>query len=536
MAESETLRTDVLVVGAGPSGLMAANVLAKLGVDAIVADAKHGPTRESRALVVQARSMELYDQLGLVDRVIAERGEAIGAVLAFRHRVLGRIPLREFGRGTTPFPEITVLEQSRNERILVEGLADRGRDVHWGLRLVAIERGGPCITAVFERVPGGGEAGSAARAADASSGHEPAGTVQIEARYVIGADGAHSVVRELSGIRFEGITNEHTFFVADAVGATGLVEGDVNIRMAPDDILLSFPMGEPGHARILGVVRDADLAEGGRLPEALVRSRIARGFTVGYRSSTWFATYRLHHRVAERFRAGRCFLVGDAAHIHSPVGGQGMNTGLQDAHNLACALADVLVGRMPDRRLDRYEAERRPVARRLVATTDRLFGLVTSESGLSHVIRGRAVPAMGPAAARVLPGLIGGPRLFGFLSQTRIRYRMSPEPPSRSQVRDDVVGKRLPYTSGDGSNFDALRSMRWQVHGYGAPADLVARVADRLGLEHHVFPPSSDGRLRSDRLYLVRPDGFVAAEASVAAGRRARADAVPASFREQLDG
>lgn len=525
MGESETLRTDVLIVGAGPSGLMAANVLAKLGVDAIVADAKHEPTRESRALVVQARSMELYDQIGLADRVVAERAEAVGAVLAFRHRVLGRLPLRVFGRGVTPFPEITVLEQSRNERILVDGLAARGRDVHWGLRLVALERGAASVTAVFERVAGSGD-GSAAGA------NGP--TVRVEARYVIGADGAHSAVRELSGIRFEGRTNPHTFFVADAIGATGIVDGHVNIRMAPDDILLSFPMGEAGHARILGVVRDADLAEGGRLPEGLVRSRIARGFTVGYRSSTWFATYRLHHRVAERFREGRCFLVGDAAHIHSPVGGQGMNTGLQDAHNLACALADVLVGRMPAGRLDRYEAERRPVARRLVATTDRLFGLVTSDSALARVIRGRVVPALGPSAVRVLPRLLGGRRLFGFLSQTRIRYRMSPEPPSRSQVRDDVVGKRLPYTGGDPSNFDVLRSMRWQVHGYGAPADLVARVGDRLGVEHHVFPPAAG--LRADRLYLVRPDGFVAAEASTVVGRRAPADAVPAAFREQLDG
>jgi 2-polyprenyl-6-methoxyphenol hydroxylase-like FAD-dependent oxidoreductase len=516
--DTETLRTDVLVVGAGPSGLMAANVLAELGVDAIIVDGKHGPTRESRALVVQARSMELYDQLGLADRVVAERAEAVGAVLAFRHRVLGRVPLREFAQGTTPFPEITVLEQSRNERILVDGLAERGREVHWGLRLVALERGAASVTAVFERVGEG-----AARAA-----------VRVEARYVVGADGAHSAVRELCGIRFEGRTDPHTFFVADALGATGLVDGHVNIRMAPDDLLLSFPMGEPGHARILGVVRDADLAEGGDLPEALVRSRIARGFTVGYRSSTWFATYRLHHRVAERFREGRCFLVGDAAHIHSPVGGQGMNTGLQDAHNLACALADVLIGRMPAQRLDRYEAERRPVARRLVSTTDRLFGVVTSESGLSHFIRGRAIPAMGPTAVRVLPRLIGGRRLFGFLSQTRIRYRMLPEPPSRSQVRDDVVGKRLPYTGGDPSNFDALRTMRWQVHAYGAPADLVARVADRLGVEHHVFPPAEG--LRADRLYLVRPDGFVAAEASVAVWRRAGVDAVPASFREQLDG
>ncbi|MBM7503002.1 FAD-dependent monooxygenase [Agromyces aurantiacus] len=518
MADPETaptLQTDVLIVGAGPSGLMAANVLAKLSVDAIIADGKDGPTRESRALVVQARSMEIYDQLGLVDRVLAERGVALGAVLCFRHRVLGEVPFVRFGESTTPFPDITVLEQSRNERILVDGLAARGRDVRWRHRLVGLEPHAASVVARFEG---------------------PDGPVRVEARYVVGADGARSAVRELRGIPFDGVTNQHTFFVADAIGATGLVEGRVNIRMAPDDLLLSFPMGEPGHARIIGVVRDADLTEGGELPEALVRSRIARGFTVGYRSSTWFATYRLHHRVAARFRDGRCFLVGDAAHIHSPVGGQGMNTGLQDAHDLACALADVLVGGMPQRRLDRYEAERRPVARRLVATTDRLFGVVTSESGLSHFIRGRAIPAMGPLAIRLLPLLIGGPRLFGFLSQTRIRYRMSPTPPSRSQARDDVVGKRLPYASGDPSNFDALRSMRWQVHGYGAPASLVASVAGRLGVEHHVFPPDAHGRLRADRIYLVRPDGFVAAEASVAAGRMARPGAVPARFREQLDG
>ena len=129
--------------------------------------------------------------------------------------------------------------------------------------------------------------------------------------------------------------------------------------------------------------------------------------------------------------------------------------------------------------------------------------------------------------------------MFGFLSQTRIRYRMSLTRPPRSEARDDIVGKRLPFAGGDPSNFDALRSMRWQVHGYGAPADLVGSVAERLGIEHHVFPPDANGRLRSDRLYLVRPDGFVAAEASVTAGRAARAGrpgAVPASFREQLSG
>ncbi|WP_353826875.1 FAD-dependent monooxygenase [Agromyces sp. SYSU T0242] len=514
MAEPDTLRTDVLVVGAGPSGLMAALVLARRGVDAIIVDGKDGPTRESRALLVQARSMELYDQLGLADRVLAGRAEAQGAVLGFRHEEIGRIPLRRLGEGLTPFPDLTIFEQSRNERLLVDALGEAGRDVRWRHRLVALHSQRSSVAATLEG---------------------PDGEVVVEARHVIGADGAHSAVRELHGIPFEGVTNQHTFFVADAIGATGLVEGWVNVRFAPDDLLLSFPMGGEGHHRILGVVRDRELGGAAELSEPLLRSRLARGFTVGYRSSTWFATYRLHHRVAARFRDGRCFVVGDAAHIHSPVGGQGMNTGLQDAHNLAHALADVLVDGMPPRRLDRFEAERRPVALKLVATTDRLFSDVTSESRRAHLIRARVIPTVGRVVVPLLPRVLGGARVFGLISQIRIRYRMSQLVPSRSQVRDDVVGKRLPYVAGEPSNFDALRSMRWQVHGYGAPATLVRRVATSLGLEHHVFPPAP-GRLRSDRLYLVRPDGFVAAQASVPAGRRAGPDTVPATFREQLDG
>jgi hypothetical protein len=354
----------------------------------------------------------------------------------------------------------------------------------------------------------------------------------VRARYCVGADGAHSPVREALGVTFAGHTNPLTYFVADAVGATGYVDGAVNLRVAEDDLLLAFPMGGDGRARLLGLVRDRDLDVDGDVSEADTRTRLASTFGVEYRDRTWFATYRVHHRLAERFRVGPCFLAGDAAHIHSPVGGQGMNTGLQEAHNLACALADVLRGGMPDARLDRYQTERRPVGERLVATTDRLFAAITSESGLARVVRGRLVPIVGPVAIRALPRLVGGRRLFGYLSQTRIRYRMSR--PGTATVADrsrthDLVGRRLPWS---GENHVALRAFTWQVHGYGAPAALIERLGRDLGVEAHVFPPDVHGALRADRVYLIRRDGFVAAIATADHERRG----VPASFLEQLAG
>ena len=506
-AASEELHTDVLVVGAGPSGLMLAVCLAKLGVDVMIVDGKEGPTRESRALGVQARSMELYDQLGLVDRVLAERAPAVAIVPGAGSRAFGRLEFRGLGEDVSPYTEITVFEQSRNERLLADAFADLGREVMWGHRLERLEVEG---------------SGPAASVTATLSG--PDGEVVVRARYCVGADGSHSPVRESLGIPFEGVTNAHTYYIVDATDVTGLVDDAINIRVTTEHILLAFPMGGD-QMRLLGIVRDRDLDANGHVPESNVRALVGTEFGVEYREASWFTTYRVHHRLAARFRDGPCFLVGDAAHIHSPVGAQGMNTGLQEAHNLACALADVIVGGMPDRRLDRYEAERRPVGRILVSTTDRLFGVVTSDSALARFVRGRIVPFVGPIAVRVLPRVVSGRRVFGYVSQTRIHYRMSPRASAR---RDPVVGRRLPWT---GDNFDVLRSMTWQVHGYGVYEPEVRAIASSLGLEAHAFPPDPYRRLDPGLVYLVRPDGFVAAAASARA-----VPGGPPAFREQLAG
>ena len=477
------LSCEVLVVGAGPTGLMLANWLTRLGVHVIVADGKAGPTPESRALVVQARSLEIYDQLGIGDQVLeaAHRAEAFAP--GFGARAFGRIPIGPLGTGLTPYPFIEVLEQSRNEEILYDNLRKLGGEVCWESP----------VTAVVQIEQG----------VEAKVGNDT-----VRARFCVGCDGANSFVRRARRIGFEGVTNPHRYFVLDAGGTAGLVPDAVNVRPDRQDFLVAFPMPGPGNWRLIGAVRAAD--RDGDLDEDDARARMHRQFGVTCEQVRWFATYRVHHRVAPAFRDGPFLLAGDAAHVHSPVGGQGMNTGLQDAHNLAFKLADVLRGRRRDGWLDRYEAERRPVARRLVATTDRLFGLITSGKLPARTLRRFGVPLLAPLVVRLAPGSAAGSRLFQYVSQVRIHYRMTPGPGPAGRRRDPVVGRRLPWTGG---NHAVLRAADWQIHGYGG---VDRGDAPDLGLAVHVFPPAPGTALRPGVFYLVRPDGFVAAQATPA--------------------
>ncbi len=482
---------------------MAAVCLARLGVDVIIVDGKSEPTRESRALALHARSMEIYDQLGLVDRVLDECDRAPQIVPGYRTRTFRPVSFAGFGSTITPYPGIYVLEQSRNERILVDAFRDFGREVRWRheLRELRIDEGSDHPVEATLATPG-------------PPGALPGETetpITIRARWCIGADGSSSRVRDLLGIDFEGSTNPLRFYVVDALDVHGLVEGGMNSRVSRDDFVLAFPMGSPGHHRILGIV-DGSVPE--RDLEDQVRARLRTEFAIRYERSGWFASYRVHHRLSARFRDGPVFLVGDAAHVHSPVGAQGMNTGLQDAHNLACKLGDVIHGGAAPSLLDRYEAERRPVARRLVRTTDAAFARITSLAWFARFLRDRIVPLVAPLAVRFGPRLVGTERIFGYLAQLRIHYWASSlERSQRHGRRDRVIGRRLSWS---GDNFAALRSMTWQVHGYGAPADAVEEAAGALGFEAHAFGPDVHRRLKASRLYLVRPDGFVAAAAPIA--------------------
>ncbi len=494
---------DIIVVGAGPTGLMLAAWLAELNIDAVIVDGKHEPTRESRALTLQARSLEIYEQLGLAKRVMGEVRVAEGARPGYERQAFNAVEFGAIGAGQTAYPRLYILEQSRNESILSDALRDHGRDVEWGTTFAGAETidGGVAVRLV-----------------------DDAGTERtITARYLVGADGASSAVREARGIAFEGTTSAQSFCVIDAIGVTGLDPDLVNIRASESDLLLTFPMEGERHARVLTLVTE-DSDDPDAATDA-VRERIGTVFGVTWQSLSWFATYRVHHRVAERFRDGAVFLAGDAAHVHSPVGAQGMNTGLQDAHNLAFAFADVLKNGADDSILDRYEIERMPVAHHLIETTDRAFSFVTSRDVVPRTLRRIGPRLLGPIITRVVPRTWVGNRGFGYLGQLRVRYRM-PGSVHAGGRRDDIVGRRLPWTGG---NFETLRSLKWQVHEYGSVNPGVVSTLEReLGCEVHVFAAAPKTPLVAGEFYLVRPDGYVAA--------RARASEAAGSFAAALPG
>ena len=488
---------DVLIVGAGPTGLVLALWLARLGVRVRIVDKADEASVTSRAVGVQARTLELYQQVGLAETLVDRGRRATAANLWVSGRQVARAPLGDLGEGISPYPYVLIYPQDEHERLLIDRLRASGIEVERSTELRGVEDSADGAAARLERAGGGVE------------------TVRVA--YVAGCDGAHSAVRESSGIGFAGGTYEHVFYVADAEATGPAVNGEIHVALDTTDFLAVFPLKADGHVRLVGTVREEAAQKGERLAWEDVSRRVIGWMKIDVARVNWFSTYHVHHRVAERFRSGRAFLLGDAAHIHSPVGGQGMNTGIGDAVNLAWKLAAVLQRRADAAILDTYEPERIAFARRLVATTDRAFTAVTSSGALARLVRLRIVPVVIPTAFE-----LAAVRRFLFrtVSQTAVTYRGS----ALSEGRAGGVegGDRLPWACpaearrGIGErrrdNFAPLTSLDWQVHVYGEPAPALQSVCDQRRLPLHVFPwdpGMAASGLERDAFYLVRPDGYV---------------------------
>jgi 2-polyprenyl-6-methoxyphenol hydroxylase-like FAD-dependent oxidoreductase len=497
--------TEVLIAGAGPTGLILALWLARLGVRVRIIDKEAEPGTTSRALAVQARTLELYRQAGLADALIENGLRFIAANLWVRGKQVARVPFGDMGTGISPYPYMVIFPQDEHERFLIERLRELHVEVERPLQLAAFDDRGDRIVASLKRPDGSEEV--------------------CEASYVAGCDGARSTVREVLGTGFPGGTYEHLFYVADVQASGPVMNKELHVALDQADFLAAFPMKGEGRARLIGTVREQAARGHDQLEWDDVRRDIIQGLGIDVKKVNWFSTYHVHHRVAAQFRRGRAFLAGDAAHIHSPVGGQGMNTGLGDAINLSWKLAAVLQTRAHSRLLDTYEPERIAFANRLVATTDRAFKLVTSTGSFAAFVRLHIVPLVLPLLFSMNPM-----RRFMFrvISQTAIDYRDSAL--SQGAAGKVKAGDRLPWVRLGGAsndstttdNFAALASMDWQVHIYGEPAAAIAQFCNGRKLALHAFAwrdTMQTAGFARDALYLIRPDGYVGfadAEASAA--------------------
>jgi 2-polyprenyl-6-methoxyphenol hydroxylase-like FAD-dependent oxidoreductase len=414
---------EVLVVGAGPTGLALAAHLATYGIRVRIIDRQSDRVHESRALAIQPRTLEVLADLGVTPALLDHGRQAVQLRVHLPRRVVS-VRLFDLGLADTAYPFLLFLSQAQTERILGDHLAQQR---------VTIQR----QTELVQLSPAGDHVGCRLR--------HPDGRLEtVAARYVVGCDGAHSTVRQQAGIGFEGAAYPQTFLLAD-LEVDGLEPDAAHAWLTGAGMAFFFPLGEPATWRLLAM-RPPD----GQTPsDAEVSLAELQAVTDSYatdalrlRDPAWMTRFRLHLRRATSYRAGRVFLAGDAAHVHSPAGGQGMNTGIQDATNLAWKLALTCNGAAAPELLDTYELERAPVGRRVLRLTDRAFTIATSTNPLLRWGRTQ-LPRLATLAPRMGPVRAAA---FRTLSELAIGYRHSPaasqgpNPPRRGPH----AGDRLP--------------------------------------------------------------------------------------------
>jgi len=349
-------RTEVVIVGAGPTGLALAVTLAAAGIDHVVIDRQTEGANTSRAAVVHARTLEVLDELGTADELISHgiRVSRFGVRDGSR-----RLLTLNFDDLPTPYPFALMVPQSVTEAVLLARLRVLGGDVHRPHEISSVVQDGDGVKLTT------------------TTGDT------VHATYVVGADGMHSTVRDAAGIGFTGSPYAESFVLADVLMDWAPGPAEVSLTFGAAGLAVVAPL-PGGHYRVVVTVDDAPPD-----PDLALVQRLLDERTPGQARVTelvWSSRFRVHHRVADHYRAGRLFLAGDAAHVHSPAGGQGMNTGIQDGYALGRALATG--------RLDDYETRRRPVAQRVVALTHRMTRMATTRNPAARAVRNSALPVL----------------------------------------------------------------------------------------------------------------------------------------------
>lgn len=462
---------EVVVVGAGPTGLALACGLRAAEVPVRVLDGAPGPASTSRALGLQPRGVEVLDRLGALGDLPAHGLPIRRVAVSVGGRTLAHL---EVGRPTRyGGPAALLLGQAEVEQALRERLAALGGTVEWGVRVAGLAADPDGVTL---STAGGGS---------------------VRAGWVVGCDGAHSVVRKAAGIGFPGVPLVERFLLADVRADVALPRDAVAVFLHGTDMLAAFPLPGADLWRLM-TPAEPGVEPTAQAVVARMRDRLRAEAGGEIRSVEWTTSFRIHRRLARTYRSERVLLAGDAAHIHSPLGGQGMNTGLGDAENLAWKLALVVAGRAGDPLLDSYQAERRPVAREVLAGTSGATNLVFGGSAAARVVRDRFVV---PLLAR--PGVQR--RIAERSSQLGVTYRRGP---LGGRGRDPRPGDRLPdralrRADGTATRLYAETGPGWAL--VGGTAALHAAARARLG----AVAALTAGDPPAQPALLVRPDGHL---------------------------
>ena len=494
------IKTEVVIIGAGPTGLSLACQLVRYGVDFLIIEKNEGVTPYSKAIGVHARTLEIYEQLALAQKAVEQGTIAGKGRLLVGGEVRGELNLSNIGEGLSPYPFVLMLEQSKNERLLYEYLQAHGKEVLWRTELEGFSQNDSGVTARL-------------KAADGAS-------YTIEAQYLVGCDGPKSPVRHTLGLSFEGSTFERMFYVADAQVDWHMSHDALHICLSKDTFVLFFPLKGEKRYRLVGVFPEEFAKEEGDILYEEIEARIKEEakLDLDIHDVEWFSTYKVHTRHVSKFSAGRCFLAGDSAHIHSPAGAQGMNTGIQDGYNLAWKMALVLKGGASKKLLETYNEERLENAKNLLQTTDRLFQFAAGSEWFLAFLRTNVLP---PVAKYIL-GLDSVKKfIFPTISQIGIHYRHSPLSQHAGDEEFNVkAGDRMPSSLVDGKSvYDKLHQPKFHLLVFSdvegdfqaLKRELGSRYADLIDFNAVPLNPQAAEVFGANHPFsvLLRPDNYI---------------------------
>ncbi len=500
------MKTDIIIVGAGPTGLALACQLVRYGVDFVILDEKETTTQFSRAIGVQARTLEIYEQINLADDLIAMGAKANKARLVEGGEVRGEVDLSDIGKDLSPYPFLLLVEQGKHEKLLYDYLKSNGRDVWWQTELENFSQDESGVRANFKNKSG--ESGS------------------IEAKYLVGCDGAKSVVRHTLGLTFEGSTFERLFYVADVEIDWEFPHDSLYVCLSQNTLLAFFPMVGKNRYRIVGTFPEEFSKDEADVLYAEIEEQMKKDadLDLDIKEVNWFSTYKVHSRRVNKFSEGRCFVAGDAAHIHTPAGAQGMNTGIQDGYNLAWKLALVLRGAANEKLLETYNEERLANAKKLLETTDRLFDFGASGEKIVAYIRTHIFPYV---ANFILHFDAVKNFIFPIISQIGINYRHSPLSVTDGNF-SAKAGDRMPYFAVDGASiYERLKEPKFHLLVFSDGESDYQTIVTEIGDEYAHLTDSSIVPLYpviaetfgagESFMVLLRPDnyiGYIGAEIS----------------------